>query len=71
MLFGDSEAQEFADRLKDMKDLRPEHRAAIKSALLDPLASGDGKRIRKLLKSILDGSQADLQVGPQGVTAKH
>jgi hypothetical protein len=69
--FGDSEAQEFEDRLKDMKDLRPEHRAAIKRALLDPLASGDGNRIRKLLKSILAGGHADLQVGPQGVTARH
>jgi hypothetical protein len=69
--FGESEAQEFEDRLKDMKGLRPEHRAAIKRALIDPLASGDGKRISKLLKSVLDGTQADLQVGPQGVTARH
>ena len=67
VMFGNGEAKEFKERLKDMKDLKPEHRAVIEKVLIAPLASGDAKRIRDLLKSILAGAGANLKVGPQGV----
>jgi hypothetical protein len=67
VMFGNGEAKEFKERLKDMKDLKPEHRAVIEKVLIAPLASGDANRIRKLLKSILAGAGANLKVGPQGV----
>jgi hypothetical protein len=68
--FGHSEATEFEKRLKDMQDLLPEHRAVLQRVLIAPLNSGDAKRIRKLLKDILAGPGADLQVGPQGVSVR-
>ncbi len=67
-LFGKGEAKEFKDRLKDMKDLKPEHRAVIEKMLIAPLESGDANLIRKLLRSILAGAGANLVVGPQGVS---
>ena len=67
--FGKAEAQEFEDRLKDMQDLEPIHKQAIQEALIDPLKSGDAKRIRGMLKSILHlkGDPERLRVGPMGV----
>jgi hypothetical protein len=66
--FGAGEAKEFRDRLKNMQDLKPEHRVVLDQALIAPLASGDANRIRTLLKSILAGAGANLQVGAQGVS---
>lgn len=67
VVFGKGEATEFAERLKGMKDLRPEHLAAINKALIEPLASGDPDRVAGVIESIISGADASLQVGPQGV----
>lgn len=68
--FGHAEATEFEKRLKDMQDLLPEHRAVLQRVLIGPLNSGDADSIRGLLKAILAGPSADLEVGPQGVSVR-
>jgi len=68
--FGQAEGEEFETRLEGVPDLLPQHRAALKRALVDPLKSADPRRIRALLKAILAGPKADPQVESQGVSVR-